>query len=88
MKRSEFFEGCKTIKQIIESLKEAASELPGGLDTPVCAGDFEGNYMQGPSIEIQVDKNLDCAFIGYEMHEDLSENISYNEDDEVEFDPE
>jgi len=88
MKRSEFFGGCLTVNKLIEKLKEAASDLPEGLDSPVTLGDFEGNYMQGPSLEVQIDKKIDVVFLGYEMHENIQDDLPYNSEDDVDFDPE
>lgn len=88
MKHSELFAGCMTVRKMIESLKRAASKLPGGLDSPVVTGDIEGTCTQGPRIRVQHDKSLKCVLVEYETSENLNEKIPFTLYGEVKFDPE
>ena len=88
MKRSEAFCGCMTVRDAIAKLEEAAKSLPSGLDSPLTLGDYEGNYMQGPSVSVEADQGLGCVFVGYEMHENIEDDIPYDDEGNPEFDPE
>lgn len=63
-----------TVGSLLATIKGLLEEKHITLDTIVTTGDFEGNYLHGKH-EIQIDKESNLFFLGYEMHEDNSDEL-------------
>lgn len=63
-----------TVGSLLATIKGLLEAKDITLDTIVTTGDFEGNYLHGKH-EIQIDKESNLFFLGYEMHEDNSDEL-------------
>lgn len=63
-----------TVGSLLATIKGLMDEKKITLDTVVASGDFEGNYLHGKH-EIQLDKENNILFLGYEMHEDSTDEL-------------
>ena len=63
-----------TVRSLLVTIEALLETKDITLDTIVTTGDFEGNYLHGKH-EIQIDKESNLFFLGYEMHEDSSDEL-------------
>lgn len=63
-----------TVRSLLVTIEALLETKDITLDTVVTSGDFEGNYLHGKH-EIQLDKENNILFLGYEMHEDSTDDL-------------